>query len=54
MDTPSADTAHSMARGLGWFSIGLGVAEVLAPRALTRCLGMGGKSSSCGHMAFAK
>src|SRR5512140_3802102 len=42
MDTPSAETAHSMARGLGWFSIGLGVAEVLAPCALTRCLGMGG------------
>ena len=31
-----------MARGLGWFSIGLGLAEVLAPRALTRGLGMEG------------
>jgi hypothetical protein len=42
MDMHSTEYAHSMARGLGWFSIGLGVAEVLAPRALTRCLGMGG------------
>ena len=29
-----------MARGLGWFSIGLGAAEVLAPRLLGRALGM--------------
>ena len=36
------ETAHSMARGLGWFSIGLGLAELLAPRALTRGLGMEG------------
>ena len=36
------ETAHSVARGLGWFSIGLGLAEVLAPRALTRGLGMEG------------
>lgn len=28
------------ARGLGWFSIGLGAAEVLAPRLLGRALGM--------------
>ena len=37
-----AETADSLARGLGWFSIGLGLAEVLAPRALTRGLGMEG------------
>jgi hypothetical protein len=42
IDTHSAETAYSMARGLGWFSIGLGLAEVLAPRALTRGLGMEG------------
>ena len=42
MDTRSAETAHPMARGLGWFSIGFGLAEVLAPRALTRGLGMEG------------
>jgi uncharacterized membrane protein len=32
----------TLARGLGWFSIGLGVAELLAPRALTRTLGLRG------------
>src|SRR4051812_34127073 len=42
METLSAENAHSMARGLGWFSIGLGLAEVLAPRTLTRALGMEG------------
>src|SRR3954469_11120909 len=42
MDMCSTEYAHSMARGLGWFSIGLGLAEVLAPRALTRGLGMEG------------
>ena len=42
IDTLSASNAHSMARGLGWFSIWLGLAEVLAPRALTRGLGMEG------------
>ena len=34
MDMHSTEYAHSMARGLGWFSIGLGLAEVLARRAL--------------------
>src|SRR4051812_46003204 len=29
-----------MAEGLGWFSIGLGVAEVLAPRQLGRMIGL--------------
>jgi len=32
--------ADDMARALGWFSIGLGLAELLAPRALGRALGM--------------
>ena len=31
------------ARGLGWFSIGLGAAEVLMPNALARALGMRGR-----------
>jgi hypothetical protein len=35
-------SAQSLARGLGWFSIALGLAEVVAPRALARSLGMGG------------
>jgi uncharacterized membrane protein len=30
---------HLLARGLGWFSIGLGLAEVLAPRAVARWIG---------------
>jgi hypothetical protein len=32
--------AHTVSRALGWFSIGLGVAELLAPRALSRGTGM--------------
>ena len=32
------------ARGLGWFSIGLGVTEVLMPRALARAVGIPGAS----------
>lgn len=36
-------TAMALARGLGWFSIGLGLAEMLAPRMLTGQMGMQGK-----------
>jgi hypothetical protein len=32
--------SYKLARGLGWFSIGLGVAELLAPGAINRSLGM--------------
>jgi uncharacterized membrane protein len=32
--------AVSVARGLGWFSVGLGVAQILAPRAVCRLAGM--------------
>jgi hypothetical protein len=38
-----ARTAHSVARGLGWFSIGLGVAELLLPRLMSRAVGMPGQ-----------
>jgi hypothetical protein len=38
----SLDTTDRLARALGWFSIGLGLTELLAPRALTRWLGMEG------------
>jgi hypothetical protein len=38
----SPGSAETLARGLGWFSIALGVAEVLAPRQLARALGMRG------------
>lgn len=38
---PAAEgSALALAQGLGWFSIGLGLAEVLAPRSLARSLGM--------------
>ena len=33
-------SAHALAQGLGWFSIGLGLAELLAPGNLARFLGM--------------
>ncbi|MFC7551316.1 hypothetical protein ACFQU7_01900 [Pseudoroseomonas wenyumeiae] len=32
-----------MARGLGWFSIGLGLMELFAARSLARSLGMQGQ-----------
>lgn len=35
--------ADLLAEGLGWFSIGLGAVEVLAPRGLARWLGLHGK-----------
>lgn len=34
------DGAMALAQGLGWFSIGLGVAELVAPQHLARLLGM--------------
>jgi uncharacterized membrane protein len=34
--------APALARGLGWFSIGLGLAEVLAPRGVARIAGLRG------------
>ena len=41
----SPGTADRMGRFLGWFSIGLGVVEVCAPRRMTRFLGMTGKEA---------
>jgi hypothetical protein len=38
--TRRAQSARELARGLGWFSIGLGLAEVIAPRSLGRMLGV--------------
>jgi hypothetical protein len=32
-----------LAKALGWFSLGLGVAELIAPGSITRALGMQGK-----------
>jgi hypothetical protein len=39
----SGRQARNLAAGLGWFSIGLGLVEVLAPGRLTKSLGMQGK-----------
>lgn len=39
----SRDLYDTMAQGLGWFSIGLGVTELLAAGPLARALGMDGK-----------
>jgi uncharacterized membrane protein len=36
-------SAERLAAGLGWFSIGLGVAEILAPRAVARGVGLEGR-----------
>ena len=41
--SPNGHSAGMLARGLGWFSIGLGLAELLAPRRLTEFLGMEGQ-----------
>lgn len=39
----SLGTADQLAKALGWFSLGLGLAELLAPGRITRMLGMEGK-----------
>jgi hypothetical protein len=38
-------TADRIGRALGWFSIGLGVAELIAPGRITRALGLDGKET---------
>ena len=37
---PSSSTPRTMATALGWFSLALGAAELLAPKALAHWLGM--------------
>jgi len=41
----SFGTSDRMARNLGWFSLGLGALEILAPERITRALGMEGQES---------
>ena len=36
----SADSGEGLANALGWFSIGLGVAQIVAPRAMSRLVGV--------------
>jgi len=46
-----ARNAKTLARGLGWFSIGIGLAELLMPRTMARATGMRGHDSlvrACG------
>lgn len=38
-----AGSMQNTVRRLGWFSVGLGLAELLAPRAVSACLGLGDK-----------
>ena len=39
----SMDMVDQLGRGLGWFSIGLGLLELLSPRTITSTLGMKGR-----------
>lgn len=39
------ERAKSISNGLGWFSIGLGLTELLAPHLITRYLGMQGRET---------
>jgi hypothetical protein len=41
----SLTAADRVARGLGWFSIGLGLAEIVAPGRLARSLGLEGRET---------
>lgn len=41
----SSGVPDSLARALGWFSIGLGLTELLAPRRITNALGMEGRET---------
>jgi hypothetical protein len=43
---PSSLTAHDrLGKALGWFSLGLGLVELLAPHRITRALGMEGQEA---------
>ena len=44
-NSQSGSSMMALARGLGWFGIGLGLAEMLAPRTLTEQMGMQGRET---------
>jgi hypothetical protein len=44
-DSGFAGLADRMARALGWFSLGLGMAQILAPRRMSRALGLPGQAN---------
>jgi hypothetical protein len=48
----SLGTSDKLAKALGWFSIGLGLAELVAPRRFTRALGMEGKEGMVRAFGF--
>ncbi|RZI44649.1 SRPBCC family protein [Herbaspirillum sp. HC18] len=37
--SPKSDRAEQLARALGWFSVGLGLAQLFAPRGMSRAIG---------------
>jgi uncharacterized membrane protein len=41
-----ADLAQQISRALGWFSIGLGVAQLLVPRTMSRAIGVEGNANT--------
>jgi uncharacterized membrane protein len=45
-------SAEQLARGLGWFSIGLGLAELAAPGSIARLTGMNDRANSTTLQAF--
>lgn len=38
--SPKSDRAEQLAKALGWFSIGLGLAQLIAPRGVSRAIGV--------------
>jgi uncharacterized membrane protein len=40
VNLPKSRRADKLSQGLGWFSIGLGTAQILAPRAMSRLIGV--------------
>lgn len=49
---PGEAPEERVATGLGWFSVGLGLAQLLAPRALSRLIGLRGDSRDVLLMRF--
>jgi hypothetical protein len=49
----SKTTANQLARGLGWFSVGLGLAELFAPRQVAAIAGVSKKRTGLIRMYWA-
>src|SRR4051812_35960877 len=50
VNLPRSRRADKLAQGLGWFSIGLGTAQILAPRAMSRLVGVKDADNNTGLM----